>query len=89
MPKQIAINGKFLGAAPTGVHRVARELLLALDRLLCGDPVLAAALDCELLVPRGTTIDLDLKAVKIGSSAGLPGNFGSSWICRGWPESVL
>ena len=32
--KPIVFNGKFLTAAPTGVHRVAEELILAMDRLL-------------------------------------------------------
>lgn len=32
--KPIVFNGKFLTAAPTGVHRVAEELILATDRLL-------------------------------------------------------
>lgn len=31
--RRLVINGKFLRARPTGVHRVARELLRALDRL--------------------------------------------------------
>jgi glycosyltransferase involved in cell wall biosynthesis len=32
--KPILFNGKFLTAAPTGVHRVAEELILAMDRLM-------------------------------------------------------
>lgn len=35
--KPIVFNGKFLTAAPTGVHRVAEELILAMDRLLAAN----------------------------------------------------
>lgn len=34
--KTIAFNGKFLGAAPTGVHRVAEQLMAATDALIAG-----------------------------------------------------
>ena len=34
--KTIAFNGKFFGAAPTGVHRVAEQLVAATDALLAG-----------------------------------------------------
>lgn len=34
--KTIAFNGKFLGAAPTGVHRVAEQLVAAIDALIAG-----------------------------------------------------
>lgn len=45
----IAINGKFLAAAPTGVHRVAAELAHALARIAERRP---DALDIELWIPR-------------------------------------
>jgi glycosyltransferase involved in cell wall biosynthesis len=38
MTRRVVFNGKFLTAAPTGVHRVAGELILSLDRLLAGGP---------------------------------------------------
>ena len=45
------LNGKFLAAAPTGVHRVARELANALaDLIAAGDPA-ARGLSLEALVP--------------------------------------
>src|SRR4051812_9904750 len=46
--RRAVINGKFLRAGPTGVHRVARELLRAIDRM---DP--AALARFEALVPPG------------------------------------
>jgi glycosyltransferase involved in cell wall biosynthesis len=45
----LAINGKFLAAAPTGVHRVAAELARALAQFAADRP---GALDIELWVPR-------------------------------------
>ena len=46
--RRAVINGKFLRAGPTGVHRVARELLRAIDRI---DP--AGLPRFEALVPPG------------------------------------
>ena len=56
--RSFAINGKFLSASPTGVHRVAFELISALDKLLSDDP---AAPVWRLLKPRDAdrTIPLD------------------------------
>jgi len=34
--KTIAFNGKFFGATPTGVHRVAEQLVAAMDALIAG-----------------------------------------------------
>ena len=43
---RLVINGKFLqpSASRSGVYRVARELLLALDALFAANPVLANAI---------------------------------------------
>lgn len=51
----LVINGKFLQptTARSGVYRVAREMLAALDQLLADNPALAAAMPCRLLVPAG------------------------------------
>lgn len=49
MTLRLAINGKFLSAAPTGVHRVAGELANALADLAAEQP---KALDIELWLPR-------------------------------------
>src|SRR5262245_38132190 len=51
-PRQIFINGRFLGQRITGVQRYARETLHALDELLAeqADP----SLRWTVLVPRGT-----------------------------------
>ena len=50
---KILINGKFLSAGPTGVHRVAEELVRALDLLLAeqGNGTLAPI---EILCPNNT-----------------------------------
>ena len=61
----LAINGKFLAAAPTGVHRVAAELARALAELATRRP---GALDIELWVPRdaqeaAATIGLPVRVI--------------------------
>lgn len=46
------LNGRFLAASPAGVHRVAEELIVAVDSLLSAEPALAAAFDLTLATPR-------------------------------------
>jgi glycosyltransferase involved in cell wall biosynthesis len=46
--KTIAFNGKFFGAAPTGVHRVAEQLLAATDALIAGHA--GNGVDCAVVV---------------------------------------
>jgi glycosyltransferase involved in cell wall biosynthesis len=46
--KTIAFNGKFFGAAPTGVHRVAEQLVAATDALIAGQP--GDGVDCAVVV---------------------------------------
>lgn len=46
--KTIAFNGKFFGAAPTGVHRVAEQLVAATDALIAGEG--ERSVDCVLVV---------------------------------------
>lgn len=48
---KIALNGKFLTAPVTGVHRVAEELILALDRLIASNSELSAKFDVVILAP--------------------------------------
>ena len=47
-----SFNGKFLSANPTGVHRVAEELILALGNLIANDAQLAEAVQAEILMPK-------------------------------------
>ena len=51
MTKHVVFNGKFLTAPPTGVHRVAGELILSLDRLLAGGAVGDPGWTGELICP--------------------------------------
>ena len=59
---RLVFNGKFLTAAPTGVHRVAEELILALDLLIAEDPQLAARVKGEVVHPTGVRRQLPLRA---------------------------
>lgn len=51
MPRQIVLNGKFLSASPTGVHRVAAELGNALADLIREDHLDAQGLELRVLAP--------------------------------------
>src|SRR5258707_32845 len=64
--KTIAFNGKFFGAAPTGVHRVAEQLVAATDALIAGQ----AGNDVDYAVS-------DYDGI-INVVTGLPGNQGIS-----------
>lgn len=57
--QRIAFNGKFLAAGPTGVHRVAEEMIRAVDRLLAGTDGPAP----QLLSPRGARRHLGTVAI--------------------------
>lgn len=60
-PKRpIYFNGKFLAAAPTGVHRVARELIVACDEVLSFG---SEAEQPRILAPRDAKSLLDLKVI--------------------------
>ena len=50
--RRITLNGKFLSAAPTGVHRVAAELGNALADLVAEGHEEARGLDLQVLAPR-------------------------------------
>lgn len=52
MNGRFLLNGKFLAAEPTGVHRVARELANALADLIADGHPAAAGLSLDALVPR-------------------------------------
>lgn len=51
LSRKTYFNGRFLAASPAGVHRVAEELIVAVDSLLCAEPALAAAFDLILATP--------------------------------------
>lgn len=52
MPREIALNGKFLSASPTGVHRVAAELGNALADLIHEDHPDTRGMALRVLAPR-------------------------------------
>jgi glycosyltransferase involved in cell wall biosynthesis len=73
--RRFVLNGKFLSADSTGVHRVAEELFLGLQRRLRNDADLAAKLSLELWVPhnaeqRARVLGIPYKVV--GPLAGIP-----------------
>ena len=64
---RLVINGKFLqpSASRSGVYRVARELLVALDALFAANPALANAIPCRVVVPCGQPADLELSCIRV------------------------
>jgi glycosyltransferase involved in cell wall biosynthesis len=54
MYKTIAFNGKFFGAAPTGVHRVAEQLIAATDALIAEHSVGGA--DYAVVIRTGVNV---------------------------------
>lgn len=50
--RRVFLNGRFLAVPPTGVQRVAEEMVLQLDRRLADDADLRARYQFEVLAPR-------------------------------------
>ncbi|HUD33389.1 MAG TPA: glycosyltransferase family 1 protein [Variovorax sp.] len=92
-PPGLAINGKFLQPATsrTGVHRVARELLAALDRLLVNDAALADALPCRVFVPGDHDIELPLARIRVERSPMRPARSPTARRLSGvlWEQALL
>lgn len=85
---KLAINGKFLRptAGKSGVYRVARELLVAIDLLLSKNPHLAAIFSCRLIVgPDCLPLDFRLTHVITQST----GRFSGSINDTLWEQLVL
>lgn len=51
-PLRVVVNGKFLSAESTGVHRVAGELIRNCHALILQDPAMQHRIDMELWVPK-------------------------------------
>lgn len=66
-PVRLVINGKFLqpSTAHSGVYRVAKELLVALDKVLADNEKLAMVLRCRVLVPGNQDIGLHLSKIRV------------------------
>jgi glycosyltransferase involved in cell wall biosynthesis len=86
---KIAINGRFLTQRVTGVQRMAREFVWALDKLIADGAL--ADVGARLLVPPGTELgDLSLSAIRVETLGGarshfweqlvLPRHVGDNWL---------
>lgn len=75
-PLPIIINGRFLSAGPTGVHRVARELVGGLLHRIAKYPDLSEHISLELWIPA----DAQAAAAEAGFPARIVGPFtGIPW----------
>jgi glycosyltransferase involved in cell wall biosynthesis len=81
MRRQWTINGRFVTQPVTGVQRYAREIVRALDQLLCEDHPLARGLEMQLLVPPDGTDHLGLRAIRLKSVGHVKGYL--------WEQMVL
>lgn len=65
--KHIVINGKFLQTTTSrsGVYRVAKELLIALDKVLLENKEIAHIVKCSVVIPNANFGDLKLSKIKI------------------------
>ena len=104
MARRWIINGRFLAQPVTGVQRVAREIVGALDRLVTERPASAAGLvddlAIEIVAPRGAATLPGLESITtriVGRSRGhvweqaeLPGHVGHGLLslCNTGPLSV-
>jgi glycosyltransferase involved in cell wall biosynthesis len=73
--RRLQLNGKFLAAAPTGVHRVAEELGNALADLIAEGHPAAAGLTLEVLAPAngmGRAVKLRMPARLVGPLVHIP-----------------
>lgn len=68
---QIAFDGKFLTASPTGVHRVAEELILAFDRYLIENDL--SALQATVIAPASIKRQPQLQRIHVQSGGLLSG----------------
>lgn len=67
-PRQVIVNGKFLNADPSGVHRVAVELVKHCLRLIAETPELSSQIYMQLWIPksaieRARTLGIPYKVV--------------------------
>jgi glycosyltransferase involved in cell wall biosynthesis len=76
----VGINGKFLAQPTTGVQRVARQLVLALDRRLATGT--AGAVRWRLLVPEGAPVPA-LRAIEVQALPRPPGGL------HAWEQGTL
>lgn len=71
--RRVFLNGRFLAVAPTGVQRVAEELVLQLDRRLAEDADLRARYRFEILAPKRLHRQLSLTSIgfrQVGAFSG-------------------
>jgi glycosyltransferase involved in cell wall biosynthesis len=74
MRRQWSINGRFVTQPVTGVQRYAREIVRALDHLLCEGHPLVQGLDVQLLVPPDGDDHLRLQAIRVKSVGRVTGH---------------
>lgn len=72
---KVSINGKFLSVPSTGVQRVAKELVSAMDNILSRTPAIKERLDIQVLAPNDAVKLKDLKHIRFQQAGCLSGQF--------------
>lgn len=87
---KISVNGRFLTRRMTGVDRFAVEVLAAIDAMLAaGDPA-TAGLAVQVLVPSGTPISQQFKAISVVPVGTRQGTLWEQWdLARSVPVGDL
>jgi glycosyltransferase involved in cell wall biosynthesis len=65
MRRRVSFNGKFLSAHPSGVHRVARELILGCDNILSEKPEYLVGRDWRIVKPRDAKASIPVQNIDI------------------------
>jgi len=86
--RPVIINGKFLSASMTGVHRVASELVCGMDRLLSAGPVDPERVP-RVLGPKTARNGLDLTMIPINLEGRLTAQFWEQFELPGLARDAL
>ena len=82
MTRQWTINGRFLAQPITGVQRYAREIVTALDALICTGGPLTEGLDVQLIAPPNADLgSLPLRAIECRKAGAVSGHI--------WEQTTL
>lgn len=89
--KPIVFNGKFLTVSPTGVHRVAEELIRAFERLMVNHGNAAKLPEVSVVAPTTATRTPSFSQIRLnkqGFASGLPREYpweqiNLPWLARG------
>ena len=84
-----SVNGRFLTRNPTGVDRYAKEILRAMDVLICEGHPLTTGLTLDLLCPDGSVEASPFVNIPLRLLPSAPGHFWEQFILPGYVRGGL